>query len=75
MRFRPIKKKSLLVESIHPLYNFYVIIFIVSFIVIMPFTPLKMITSCTLKNDNIQAFKNDNIYSMKNDNILHTWKW
>jgi hypothetical protein len=33
---------------------------------------IKMITSPTLENDNIQAFKNDNIYSMKNDNILYT---
>ncbi len=31
-----------------------------------------MITSCTLKNDNIQALKSDNIYTMKNDNILYT---
>jgi hypothetical protein len=36
------------------------------------FTPRKMISSCTLNNDTIQAFKNENIYSMKNDNILYT---
>ncbi len=29
---------------------------------------IKIITSPTLKNDNIQPFKNDNTYSMKNDN-------
>ncbi len=34
-----------------------------------------MITSPTLKNDNIQAFKNENINTMKNDNIPYTWKW
>ncbi len=33
-----------------------------------------MITSCTLENDNIQAFKNDNIYIMKNNTILYTRK-
>ncbi len=33
-----------------------------------------MITSSTLKNDNIQAFKNDNIYIKKNNNILYTPK-
>ncbi len=33
-----------------------------------------MITSCTLKNDNIQALKNDNIHTMKYDNILYTRK-
>ncbi len=30
-----------------------------------------MVTSCTLKNDNMKEFKNNNIY---NDNILYTWK-
>jgi hypothetical protein len=39
------------------------------------FTPWKIVTSPTLKKDNIQIFKNDNIYTMKNDNILYTWKW
>ncbi len=34
-----------------------------------------MVTSCTLKNDNIKEFKNNNIYTMENDNILYTWKW
>ncbi len=33
-----------------------------------------MITSCTLKNDNIQALKNDKIYFMKNYNIPYTQK-
>ncbi len=33
-----------------------------------------MVTSCTLKNDNIKEFKNNNIYTMKNDNILYTRK-
>ncbi len=33
-----------------------------------------MITSCTLENDNIQAFKNDNIHTMKYDNSLYTRK-
>ncbi len=33
-----------------------------------------MITSSTLKNENIQAFKNDNVYIMKNNNILYTQK-
>ncbi len=34
-----------------------------------------MITSSTLKNDNIQAFTNDNIYTIENDNILYIRKW
>ncbi len=34
-----------------------------------------MVTSCTLKNDNIKEFKNNNIYTMENDNILYTRKW
>ncbi len=31
-----------------------------------------MITSCTVENENIQAFTNDNINTMKNDNILYS---
>ncbi len=34
-----------------------------------------MVTSCTLKNDNIKEFKNNNIYTTENDNILYTRKW
>ncbi len=33
-----------------------------------------MITSCPLKNDNIQALKSDKIHTMKYDNILYTRK-
>ncbi len=34
----------------------------------------NILTSPTLKNDNIQALKNDNIHTMKYDNILYTQK-
>ncbi len=34
-----------------------------------------MVTSCTLKNDNIKEFKNNNIYTMENNTILYTRKW
>ncbi len=33
-----------------------------------------MITSCKLKNYNMEALKNYNIYSMKNYNIPYTQK-